>query len=142
MNRERAGFTFAEGVMRKIGVGLVGWGTVGCGVVEVLRENAGVIESRLGVPLELRRVADRDIERQRPVAVPRELLTTNVDDILRDPDIQIVVELIGGLKAAKTVICSALESGKHVVTANKALLAHDGNELFALALSKGLSIGF
>jgi len=128
--------------MRKIGVGLVGWGTVGCGVVEVLRENAGVIESRLGVPLELRRVADRDIERQRPVAVPRELLTTNVDDILRDPDIQIVVELIGGLKAAKTVICSALESGKHVVTANKALLAHDGNELFALALSKGLSIGF
>jgi homoserine dehydrogenase len=142
MNRERAGFTFTEGVMRKIGVGLVGWGTVGCGVVEVLRENAGVIESRLGVPLELRRVADRDIERQRPVAVPRELLTTNVDDILRDPDIQIVVELIGGLKAAKTVICSALESGKHVVTANKALLAHDGNELFALALSKGLSIGF
>ncbi|MGC9967685.1 MAG: homoserine dehydrogenase [Syntrophobacteraceae bacterium] len=128
--------------MRKIGVGLVGWGTVGCGVVEVLRENAGVIESRLGVPLELRRVADRDIERQRPVAVPRELLTTNVDDILRDPDIQIVVELIGGLKAAKTVICSALESGKHVVTANKALLAHDGNELFAFALTKGLSIGF
>jgi homoserine dehydrogenase len=142
MNRERAGFTFTEGVMRKIGVGLVGWGTVGCGVVEVLRENAGVIESRLGVPLELRRVADRDIERQRPVAVPRELLTTNVDDILRDPDIQIVVELIGGLKAAKTVICSALESGKHVVTANKALLAHDGNELFAFALTKGLSIGF
>jgi len=128
--------------MRKIGVGLVGWGTVGCGVVEVLRENAGVIESRLGVPLELRRVADRDIERQRPVAVPRELLTTNVDDILRDPDIQIVVELIGGLKAAKTVICSALESGKHVVTANKALLAHVGNELFAFALTKGLSIGF
>ena len=128
--------------MRKIGVGLVGWGTVGCGVVEVLRENAGVIESRLGVPLELRRVADRDIERQRPVAVPRELLTTNVDDIFRDPDIQIVVELIGGLKAAKTVIRGAIESGKHVVTANKALLAHDGNELFALALTKGLSIGF
>ena len=62
--------------MGKIGVGLVGWGTVGCGVVQVLRENAGVIESRLGVPLELRRVADLDLERERPVAVPREMLTT------------------------------------------------------------------
>jgi homoserine dehydrogenase len=128
--------------MRKIGVGLVGWGTVGCGVVQVLRENAKVIESRLGVPLELRRVADVDIERARPVAVPPEKLTRDVNDILKDPEIQIVIELIGGLKAAKTVICAALESGKHVVTANKALLAHDGNELFALAQTKGLSIGF
>jgi homoserine dehydrogenase len=128
--------------MRKIGVGLVGWGTVGCGVIEVLRENAEVIESRLGVPLELRRVADMNIERERPVSVPRELLTTNVDDIFQDPDIRIVIELIGGLKAAKTIICKALESGKYVVTANKALLAHHGNELFALALQKGLSIGF
>ena len=128
--------------MGKIGVGLVGWGTVGCGVVQVLRENAGVIESRLGVPLELRRVADLDLERERPVAVPPEILTTRMDDILEDAEIQIVIELIGGLKAAKTVIRRALESGKHVVTANKALLAHDGNELFAIALSKGLSIGF
>ncbi len=69
---------FKEGGMRKIGVGLVGWGTVGCGVVQVLRENAEVIESRLGVPLELRRVADQDLERERPVAVPCEMLTTNV----------------------------------------------------------------
>ena len=66
----------------------------------------------------------------------------NVDDILKDPEIQIVIELIGGLKAAKTVIRSAIENGKHVVTANKALLAHDGNELFGLARKKGLSIGF
>ena len=128
--------------MGKIGVGLVGWGTVGCGVVQVLRENAGVIESRLGVPLELRRVADLDLERERPVAVPPEMLTRRMDDILEDPEIQIVIELIGGLKVAKTVICRALESGKHVVTANKALLAHDGNELFEIALNKGLSIGF
>ena len=128
--------------MKKIGVGLAGWGTVGCGVVQVLRENAAVIESRLGAPLELRRVADLDIERERPVSVPKQMLTTNVEDILRDPEIQIVIELIGGLKAAKTVICSALENGKHVVTANKALLAHDGNELFALARGKGLSLGY
>lgn len=128
--------------MRKIGVGLVGWGTVGSGVIRVLKENAEVIESRLGVPLELRRVADTNLERERPVSVPRELLTTSYEDIIRDPDIQIVIELIGGLTIARTVIRSALESGKHVVTANKALLAHHGNELFGLALSKGLSIGF
>ena len=128
--------------MPKIGVGLVGWGKIGSGVVAVLRENAAVIESRLGVQLELRRVADRDIESKRAVAVPSGLLTTNVDDIFQDPDIQIVVELIGGLSAAKTIICRALESGKHVVTANKALLAHDGNELFGLARKCGLSIGF
>lgn len=128
--------------MQKIGVGLVGWGTVGSGVVKVLLENANAIESRVGVPLELRRIADLDLERQRPVSVPREMLTTNADDILTDPDIQIVIELVGGLGFAKTVIRKALENGKHVVTANKALLAHDGNELFGLALEKGLSIGF
>ncbi|MDA8308974.1 MAG: homoserine dehydrogenase [Deltaproteobacteria bacterium] len=128
--------------MGKIGVGLVGWGTVGCGVIQVLRENAAVIESRLGASLELRRVADLDLERERPVSVPREMLTTNVEDILKDPEIQIVIELIGGLKAAKTVIRAALENGKHVVTANKALLAHDGNELFGLAREKGLSLSF
>ncbi len=128
--------------MQKIGVGLVGWGTVGSGVVKVLLENAKAIESRVGVPLELRRIADLDLERERPVSVPREMLTTNADDILTDPDIQIVIELVGGLGFAKTVIKKALENGKYVVTANKALLAHDGNELFGLALEKGLSIGF
>ena len=128
--------------MQKIGVGLVGWGTVGCGVVKVLRDNAEVIESRLGVRLELLRVADLDLERERPVSVPREMLTTRVDDILDDPEIDIVIELIGGLGFAKTVISRGLEAGKYVVTANKALLAHSGNELFELARSKGRAIGF
>jgi homoserine dehydrogenase len=128
--------------MRKIGVGLVGWGTVGCGVVQVLRENAAAIESRLGVPVELRRVADTDLERERPVSVPRELLTTRADDILEDPEIDIVIELVGGLGFAKTLISRALAHGKYVVTANKALLAHAGNELFSLAQAKGRSIGF
>ncbi len=128
--------------MQKIGVGLFGWGTVGCGVIQTLRENARDIESRLGVPLELLKVADLDHERKRPVDVPREMLTTRAEDILENPDIQIVVELIGGLGAAKTVITRALENGKYVVTANKALLAHDGNELFDLALRRGRAIGF
>ncbi len=90
-----------EGEMSAIGVGLIGWGTVGCGVVEVLRQNAEVIESRLGVRLELKRVADVDLDRPRPVAVPREKLTTRAEDILNDPDIQIVIELMGGLGAAR-----------------------------------------
>lgn len=128
--------------MSAIGVGLVGWGTVGCGVVQTLRENADVIEKRLGRPLVLRRVADLDIERARPVPVPRELLTTRVEDILEDPEVRIVIELIGGLGFAKEVIRRALESGKDVVTANKALLAHHGNELFEVARRHGRTIGF
>lgn len=128
--------------MRKIGVGLVGWGTVGCGVIKCLKDNAEVIASRLGAYLELRRVADFNLERERPVPVPREILTTRADDILEDPEIDIVIELIGGLGAAKTIISKALECGKYVVTANKALLAHSGNELFNLASGKGRAIGF
>jgi homoserine dehydrogenase len=128
--------------MKKITVGLIGWGTVGSGVVKTLLENAAVIESRLGVPIELRRVADLDLERQRPISLPKEMLTTRADDILEDPEIHIVIELMGGLGAAKTVICKALENGKYVVTANKALLAHAGNELFELAVKKGRAIGF
>jgi len=128
--------------MRAIGVGLIGWGTVGCGVVQVLRDNADIIENRLGAPLELRRVADVELERPRPVAVPREMLTRSADDILNDPDIDIAIELIGGLGVAKSIIIKALEKKKYVVTANKALLAHDGNELFEIARRNGRSIGF
>ena len=128
--------------MRSIGVGLIGWGTVGCGVVRVLEENAEAIGARLGFGLELRRVADMDLERPRPVAVPRELLTSRAEDILDDPSIDIVVELIGGLGAARQLITAALERGKYVVTANKALLAHHGNELFDVARAHGRAIGF
>jgi homoserine dehydrogenase len=131
-----------EGVMGAIGVGLVGWGTVGCGVIKVLQDNAAAIENRLGVPLVLRRVADVDLTRPRPVPVAAELLTTNADDILDDSSIDIVIELIGGTGIAKTIIGKALERGKHVVTANKALLAHAGNELFDLARRCGRTIGF
>lgn len=128
--------------MHSIGVGLVGWGTVGCGVIEVLRQNAEVISSRLGMRLELRRVADMDLERPRPISVPADMLTRKVDEILEDPGIDIVIELVGGLGAAKTIICKALENGKHVVTANKALLAHAGNELFQVARRNGRTIAF
>ncbi len=128
--------------MRAIGIGLVGWGTVGCGVIKVLEENAQAIEDRLGVPLVLRRVADVDLSRPRPVAVAADKLTSKAEDILEDPAIDVVIELIGGTGIAKTIITRALEKGKHVVTANKALLAHAGNELFELARKCGKTIGF
>lgn len=128
--------------MRSIGIGLIGWGTVGCGVIQVLRENADAIAARLGFRLELKRVADMDLERPRPVSVPRELLTSRSEDILDDPSIDIVVELIGGLGAARKMILEALEKKKYVVTANKALLAHHGNELFDVACKNGRAIGF
>jgi homoserine dehydrogenase len=128
--------------MRTIRVGLIGWGTVGCGVIRVLEENAASIQDRLGASLEVVRVADVDLERLRPVAVQPDLLTRDAAAILEDPKIDIVVELIGGLTAARTIILKALERGKHVVTANKALLAHSGDELFATASRHGRSIGF
>lgn len=128
--------------MRSIGIGLIGWGTVGCGLIRILQENAGLMEKRLGVRLELRRVADLDLDRPRPVRVDPSILTTRADDVLEDPDIEIVVELMGGIATAKQMIVRALEKGKYVVTANKALLAHAGNELFDLARKKCRSIQF
>jgi len=122
-----------ENMSGSIRVGLIGWGTVGCGVIQVLRENATLIQDRLGRPIELVRVADMDLERERPVAVPAEMLTSRAEDILDDPQIDIVIELIGGLGAAKRIILQALDRKKYVVTANKALLAHAGDELFDVA---------
>ncbi|GKT08037.1 homoserine dehydrogenase [Desulforhabdus sp. TSK] len=135
-------FKPCEGEMRAIGIGLIGWGTVGCGVIQTLRDNAEAIENRLGAPLKLLRVADLDLDRPRPVAVPSELLTTRAEEIMNDPEIHIVVELMGGLGAARTFIRQALENKKYVVTANKALLAHHGNELFDIARQNGRAIGF
>ncbi len=125
-----------------IRVGLIGWGTVGCGVIQVLRENRALIQDRLGRALDLVRVADMDLTRPRPVDVPREMLTARAEDILDDPEIDIVIELIGGLGAAKRIILQALERKKYVVTANKALIAHAGDELFEAARRSGRAIGF
>ena len=118
-------------------VGLIGWGTVGCGVARILTEQKELIRHKLGWALELTRIADLDITTPRPVAVDPSLLTTDAQNILTDPDIDIVVELIGGYEPARTFILKAIEAGKHVVTANKALLATHGKEIFeAAALAK------
>lgn len=126
----------------RIGVGLIGFGTVGSGVAKVLYENADVIRRRVGVPVELLRIADLDITRDRGVVVPPGVLTTDVKHVLGDPAIDIVIELVGGYDFAKRVMLDAIAAGKHVVTANKALLALHGEEIFAAAESRHVDLGF
>jgi homoserine dehydrogenase len=126
----------------RIGIGIVGFGTVGTGVAKILLENAALITRRVGVPVELVRVADLDIVRERGVALAAGVLTTDSRQILSAPDIDIVVELIGGYDTAKRVILDAIAAGKHVVTANKALLALHGEEIFDAAVRKGVDVGF
>jgi homoserine dehydrogenase len=128
--------------MKAVKVGLLGFGTVGAGVVRLLLEKREMLSRRLGTDLVLARIADPDLERPRPVTVPRELLTARAQDILDDPEIDIVVELIGGLDPARDYMFTAIDRGKHVVTANKALLAHHGNDLLAAAAAKGVEIAF
>ena len=128
--------------MDKICVGLLGFGTVGSGTAKILTGNKGVIESRLGIPLELKWVADLDIETDRGVALDQGVLTTDADAVIDDPDVDIIVELIGGYEPAKGFILRAIQQGKQVVTANKALLASHGDEIFSAALKKGVEVGF
>lgn len=128
--------------MKTINLGLIGFGTVGKGVVEILRENADVIQQRLGAVLNLKKIADLDIETDRGIEVDKSILTKDAGEILNDPEIDIVIELIGGFEPAKKFILQAFDNGKHVVTANKALLAKHGEEIFSRAHEKSLNIGF
>jgi len=128
--------------MKKVAVGLIGFGTIGTGVIRLLRENGEIISERVGAEIHLKRIADIDIEKDRGIEVDRTLLTKDAGDILNDPEIDIVVELMGGYEPARTFILDAMRRKKHVVTANKALLATHGDEIFQQALSKGVNIGF
>lgn len=125
-----------------VNVGIIGFGTVGTGTARILLENAGVISKRAGFPVVLKKIADRDITRDRGLSVPAGILTTSADDLLNDPDIDIVVELVGGIHPAKDFILKAIANGKHVVTANKALLATEGADIFAAADQKGVEVCF
>ena len=125
-----------------VGVGLIGLGTIGTGVVKVLQENAEVIEKRLGFPLELVRVADLDLETDRGVDLRDVPFDDDAKALLADPKVSIVIELIGGYDAAHRLILAAIEQGKHVVTANKALLALHGKEIFDRARERGVDVAF
>jgi homoserine dehydrogenase len=127
---------------QKINVGLIGLGTVGTGAFRILQENADLIRDRVGVPVEITKIAVRDVKRDRGIAIPAGILTTNPSHIIDDPNIDIVAELIGGYEPAKELILAAIARGKHVVTANKALLAAHGAEIDEAARRAGVSIGF
>ncbi len=125
-----------------VSVGIIGFGTVGSGTAQILITSADVIRERTGFAVELKRIADLDVTRDRGVKVPAGMLTTDVAAVIDDPDIDIVIELMGGIHPAKEFMMRAIRNGKHVVTANKALLATEGNELFAEAERAGVEIGF
>jgi homoserine dehydrogenase len=127
---------------KKINVGMIGLGTVGSGAFRILRDNAELIRHRVGVPIEVVKVAVRDTARDRGLDIPRSLLTANPSHVVDDPYIDIVVELIGGYEPAKELLLRAIARGKHVVTANKALLAVHGSEIHAAADRAGVTIGF
>ncbi len=118
---------------REIGIGLLGFGTIGSGVVAALQANGGLMEQKSQLRLILRRIADVDLDRDRGVQVDRALLTHDSAGVVHDPSVDVVVELIGGVKIARALVTEALSLGKPVVTANKALLAEHGEELFRLA---------
>jgi len=129
-------------MMNPIKVGLLGLGTVGRGTVSVLRRNQHEITRRAGRGIEVAAVAVRDAARARAFLGGDVPVSTNPHDVLRHPDIDIVVELIGGTRIARDLVLDAIAHGKHVVTANKALLAHHGTELFAAAHAKGVMVAF
>ena len=128
--------------MKQIGVGILGFGTVGAGVADGLLRHREVMAARLGVDIVLRRIADLDITTDRGISVPKEILTTDASAAIADKDIQIVVETIGGTGIAKKLVLEALNAKKCVVTANKKLLAEYGKEIFDTARENGVDIYF
>lgn len=126
----------------KIVVGLIGCGTVGSGVFRILVENRELIARRLGCPLEISRVAVRDLADPRYVEVPPHMLTTDAREVVRDPGVDIVVEVIGGIEPARSFILEAIERGKHVVCANKELVSTHGREILEAAERRGVDFAF
>jgi homoserine dehydrogenase len=128
--------------MKTIKIGMIGFGTIGVGVAKILAENRNIIKKRLGAEVELVKIADLDIITDRGITLAEGVLTTSVDEVINHPDISVCIELIGGYEPARTFMLQAIAQGKHVVTANKALLAKHGDELFLAAAQKDLCIGF
>jgi len=128
--------------MKPIQIGLLGFGTVGAGVAKLLIENADVIKARVGARLDLKYIADIEIEKDRGISIDPGILTIDASMVVEDPEIDIIVEMIGGEGIAKDLMLKAIGNGKHVVTANKALLAKHGNEIFKKAGEKGVDVAY
>jgi len=129
-------------VRQKLNVGIIGLGTVGAGVVRILQENGDLIRHRLGVPVEIVKIAVRDVHKDRPLQISASVLTDDPAQVIDDADVDIILELIGGYEPAREFILAAIARRKHVVTANKALLAVHGAEIHAAARRAGVMVGF
>jgi homoserine dehydrogenase len=127
---------------RDINIGIIGFGTVGAGTAKILMKRHKELQAQLGVSLNVKNIADLDTKTDRGIKLPRGVLIKDAHKILDDPDIDIVVELMGGINPAKEFILEAIKKGKHVVTANKALLAEKGQEIFRAAKRQCVSVGF
>lgn len=128
--------------MKAIRVGLLGLGTVGSGVVKIIQDHQDKLMHQVGCPVTIKKVLVKDLEKKREVDLPKEVLTTEVYDVIDDPDVDVVIEVIGGVEQTKQYLVDALRSKKHVVTANKDLMAVYGSELLAEAKENGCDIYF
>lgn len=126
--------------MREIKIGILGFGTVGAGVVEGIQRNGALMAERTGIVPRVARIADLDIHTDRGMVIPDGVLTTDARDVINDPEIDLIVELIGGTKIARTFTLEALRQGKRVITANKALLADHGKEIYQTAQENNTGI--
>lgn len=126
----------------EIKVGLAGFGNVGKGTYDILKRNHSLIGQRAGAPISVKRVTVRNVDRVKPLVDEDVIVTNDWHDLVNDPEVNVVVEAMGGIEPAKSLILAAINAGKHVVTANKALLAEHGNEIFSAALAKGVNVAF
>ena len=126
--------------MQQVNLGMIGGGTVGSGVFHALQLNGDLMASRIGVKVNVRKVAVKAFDEPRPYAIPASRMTTDWQSVVHDPQVHVVAELVGGTTLARTMILAALKLGKPVVTANKALLSAHGEELFATAQQYGTNL--
>ncbi|HUA67475.1 MAG TPA: homoserine dehydrogenase [Candidatus Saccharimonadales bacterium] len=126
--------------MQQVNLGMIGGGTVGSGVFHALQLNGGLMASRVGIKVAVHKVAAKAFDEPRPYPIPRALMTTDWKEVVSDPEVHIVSELVGGTTLAREIILTALKLGKPVVTANKALLSAHGEELFAAAEKHGVNL--
>ncbi len=128
--------------MQSVNIGILGLGTVGSGVYELLGKNGDLISTRSDVRINVKMVADVDPSKRKEYSIPDNIFSVEASDVIENPDIDVVVELIGGTTVARELMLKALRKGKHVVTANKALLAEHGKEIFGTALANNVNLGY
>src|SRR6266853_5814708 len=126
--------------MQQVNLGMIGGGTVGSGVFHALQLNGGLLASRIGVKINLVKVGVKVFDEPRPYPIPASYMTTDWQAVVNDPQVQVIIELVGGTGLARTIILTALKLGKPVITANKALLSAHGEELFAAAKQYGTNL--